>query len=159
MRVLMASGAEAWERFDALFDAYWLNAGRQRQREAPRAHLRSQYRKPGLWQAHFGEETVEEPGDETGEGDALRLPAAGEGDGEGTDGRLIATEMETLSKRDLRELMDPASLAEAERAARRLGAAMRDRCSRRQKTARTGRALDMRRILRASLARVESRSI
>ncbi|MDH3262712.1 MAG: VWA domain-containing protein, partial [Paracoccaceae bacterium] len=60
---------------------------------------------------------------------------------------------ENLHKRDLRELMDEESRRAAERAARDLARAIRDRRSRRRKQARRGVQLDLRRIQRASLSR------
>jgi uncharacterized protein len=40
LKTLLAPDREIWLKFDDLFDAYWFNAGRQRQTTAPAAHLR-----------------------------------------------------------------------------------------------------------------------
>ena len=148
LKSVLATGHDAWRRFDALFDAYWFNAGRARPGPAPAARERPTGR-PALWAAHLGEGPS--PAADCG------LPVAADDDegaasGEGT-GRLIATRTEAMMRRDLRELTDPGVLAEAARIAERLARAIRDRRSRRRRAARRGDALDLRRIARRSLAR------
>jgi uncharacterized protein with von Willebrand factor type A (vWA) domain len=149
LKTVLAADHDAWRKFDELFDAYWFNAGRKRHATAPREHVRSQYSRPTLWQPHFD---APEPDGAGAEGEATHADT-GEDAAEGTDGRLIATRTEALTRRDLRELMDEDSIRAAERAARILARALRDRRSRRRRAATNGRELDMRRILRASLAR------
>lgn len=146
LKVLLVPDAEGWRRFDDLFDAYWFNAGRVARRDAP-AHVRVQAAKPGLWRAHLPENGPE------GDGEATMPDNNGEGEADGTEGRLIATRQETLRKRDLRELMDEETLRAAERVARDLGRAIRDRRSRRFRRAVHGARVDLRRVMRASLAR------
>ncbi|MBP0484913.1 vWA domain-containing protein [Sagittula salina] len=147
LKVLLAGDAEQWRGFDGLFDAYWFNAGRIRQGQA-HAHVRTQSARPTLWTQHLGG-----PAEETGSDDAT--PGAGEGEAEGSDGRLIATRTANLSKRDLRDLMDEVSLREAEHAARALARAIRDRRSRRLKRSANGRVIDLRRTLRGMVAQGE----
>lgn len=144
--VLLAQNAEDWRRFDDLFEAYWFNAGRQKSGTTS-AHVRTQAARPTLWQPHF--ETS--GGEGAASDDAGADPGAGEA--EGTEGRLIATRTDMLSRRDLRELMDEDSLRQAEKAAEQVARAIRDRRSRRRKRAVRGPMLDLRRINRASLAR------
>lgn len=148
LRIALAPDAEAWRRFDDLFDAYWFNAGRKPRGET-RAHSRLQSTRPALWHRHFDDASNE--GAESGGED--RAPDDGDGEAEGVDGRLTATRTDNLARRDLRELMDEESLLAAEAAARRLAQAIRDRRSRRRKRANRGSRLDLRRIQRASLAR------
>ncbi|GAA6181629.1 VWA domain-containing protein [Shimia sp. NS0008-38b] len=147
--VLLSQDPESWRKFDELFDAYWFNAGKQRQGVSNSAHVKVQSARPLVWQEHFGD-AAEDVGDSV---DDTLAPDCGDGAAEGTDGRLIATKTDNLSRRDLRELMDEESLREAEQSATRIARAMRDRRSRRRKQALRGRMLDMRRIQRASLAR------
>ncbi|WP_422048980.1 vWA domain-containing protein [Shimia sp.] len=151
--VLLSGDAESWRRFDDLFDAYWFNAGKQKQGTAKSDHVKVQAARPLLWQTHFGDgaEDGAEGGIESSE-DAF-APDEGDGEAEGTDGRLIATRTDNLFRRDLRELMDEDSLRRAEAAAVRIARVIRDRRSRRRKQALRGQQLDMRRIQRASLAR------
>lgn len=145
LKTLLAANAEDWRRFGDLFDAYWFNTGKTTAGTSS-AHVRLQSSRPALWQPHF----------ESGDGAddrAETTPGAGEGEADGIDGQLIATRTDNVAKRDLRELMDEDSLVQAERAARKLAQAIRDRRSRRRKRALKGRELDLRRIQRASLSR------
>lgn len=149
LKSLIVPDAEGWRRFDDLFDAYWFNSGKTRSGTA-NTHVRVQSARPALWQTHF------EASDDGGDGadsDGDTTPDTGEGEAEGIDGRLIATRTDNLRKRDLRELMDEDSRRDAERAAQSLAHAIRDRRSRRRRQARRGALPDLRRTLRASLAR------
>ncbi|MHA1527545.1 MAG: vWA domain-containing protein [Alphaproteobacteria bacterium] len=148
LKSVLATGRDAWGRFDELFDAYWFNAGRERPGTAPIARTRPTGRS-SLWTSHLGEGPAPAPGS----GLAV-APDDDEGtaSGEGT-GRLVATRAQSLMHRDLRELIDPEVLAEAARIAERLARAIRDRRSRRRRAARRGDTLDLRRIARRSLAR------
>jgi uncharacterized protein with von Willebrand factor type A (vWA) domain len=152
LKAVLVPDEDAWRRFDDLFDAYWLNAGRERQAESrkPSRHVKSNA--PALWRAHLGEPTGHDDdpasADEPGEPDAEN-----EAEAEGSHGRLIATRTANLQRRDLRELTDETTRKEAERIAARLARAIRDRRSRRRRRSRSGNALDLRRTMRASLAR------
>ncbi|WP_170515277.1 vWA domain-containing protein [Ruegeria atlantica] len=146
--VLLAGDADQWRRFDELFDAFWFNAGKQRSGTAHTAHVRVQTAKPMIWRG----EQQEAQDSSTGK-DQATVPDPGDGEAVGRDGKLIATRTANLSRRDLREVMDDETLKQAEKAARTLANAIRDRRSRRRKQALRGPALDMRRIQRASLAR------
>jgi len=148
---LLVSDAEGWRSFEDLFDAYWFNAGKQHPDSKPSDHITVQSAHPIVWQPHLKDEV--ETTEESGADDVTPDTGDGDGDGDGRDGQLIATRADNLSRRDLRDLMDEDSLREAEAAARRIARAIRDRRSRRRKQALRGSALDMRRILRASLAR------
>ncbi len=131
-------------RFDELFDSYWLDAGRVKTRVMPSAttaaneHVRSSRDAKGQSTGGSGEATAPEGGD----GEA-------ESDGEG---KLIATETRNLMRKDLRDLVRPEDIAEAEKVAQALGAALRDRRSRRRIAARKGDRLHFRKTIRRSLA-------
>ena len=134
--------AEDWARFDAVFDAYWRNGGRVRSRAVPVGTP------PAARSAAVGEGA---PG--SGAAPAPGTEAAGEGDAEGDgEGRLIATAARNLRRKDLREVVSPEDIRQAEAVARALGQALRDRRSRRRKAARRGAALDLRRTIRASVS-------
>ena len=151
LKSVLATDRDDWGRFDALYDAYWYNAGRERAGTAPAAQKQAS-RRPAIWTSETGD------GQEQAAKANLPASAADDGDddatasGEGT-GRLIATRTKALLRRDLRELTDPEELAEAASIAERLARAIRDRRSRRRRAARRGDALDFRRIARRSLAR------
>lgn len=148
LKALLVPDHDGWQKFDDLFDAYWFNTGRQRQDQANTDHVRTQSSRPTLLQQHL----AEAGGDGQDSADDAR-PDTGEDEAEGMDGRLIATRTDNLTRRDLRELMDDESLRAAERVAQKLARALRDRRSRRHRAALRGAKLDMRRTLRASLAR------
>ena len=144
LKAVCAGCADEAEQFDALFDAYWLNGGRVTQRIAPvgqskHLHTRTTAAAEGIEASGAGERHAPDGGDE---GNA-------EGDGEG---RLIATRVANLMKKDLRDMVSSADIAEAERVAERLGRAIRDRRSRRRRAMRKGTQLDFRRLVRKSLA-------
>lgn len=148
LKALLAADPETWRRFDDLFDAFWFNTGRQKKAEVKADHIRTQSARPTLWQDHFRNTAS---GGGAPPDDAI--PDSGESAAEAMHGRLIASRTRNLSRRDLRELMDDESLRAAEAAAERLARALRDRRSRRRRAATRGRELDLRRMLRASLAR------
>ncbi|KGK79480.1 carbon monoxide dehydrogenase [Thalassobacter stenotrophicus] len=132
------------ERFDALFDAFWLDAGRVRTKTTPTLKapnsddIHSSRQAQGQDAGGAGQSTAPDGGD--GEADA---------DGEG---KLIATKVRNLMRKDLRDMVRPEDIAEAEEVARRLGAALRDRRSRRRIAARKGDRIHFRKTIRASLA-------
>ncbi len=132
------------DRFDALFDSYWLDAGRVRQKivQSP---------------PDKGDDSVHSSrdarGEDTGGAGTSTAPEAGDGDAESDgEGRLIATEVRNLMRKDLRDLVRSEDVAEAEKVAQRLGAALRDRRSRRRIAAPKGDRLHFRKTIRASLA-------
>lgn len=147
LRALLCGDAEDWRRFDDLFDSYWFNAGKTRTGTGRSDHIRVQASRPMLWQQHFdGPES-------DGDGGEADMPDGGDGEAEGTEGRLIATRTTALTRRDLRELLDEETLRQAERIATDLARALRDRRSRRRRAARKGPQPDLRRTLRKSLSK------
>ena len=132
------------EQFDALFDSYWMDMGRVKQKVVP-----SQPGK-GSDSVHSSREAQ---GEDSGGAGSANAPdgGAGEANSDGK-GRLIATEVRNLMRKDLRDLVRPEDIAQAEAVARSLGAALRDRRSRRRSAARRGDLLHFRKTIRASLA-------
>ena len=99
---------------------------------------------------HSNRETREETSSGTGD---INAPDGGDGEAESDgDGKLVAIDVTNLFKKDLRELVRPEDIAEAEKIALRLGAALRDRRSRRRKAARKGDQIHFRKVMRQSLA-------
>lgn len=148
-KTLLASDRAQWARFDALFDAYWFGRGRRVVERAPaQDSARSHHPRPELW------DKVLPPEEGTpASRQIIRPPGAGDGpDGEAGTGRLLASRAEALARTDLRVLLSPRDIAEAERIAERLARALRDRLSRRRVKARRGDALDLRRTIRRNLA-------
>ncbi|MVO17355.1 vWA domain-containing protein [Parasedimentitalea huanghaiensis] len=136
---------EEVERFDDLFDSFWLNGGRVRQK------VMSVQTSPNTDDVHSSRpaKTVQ-----TGSGTGSATTPDG-GDGEAAadgEGKLVACSVQNLMKKDLRDLVQPEDIAEAEAIARRLGAALRDRRSRRRKAARKGDQIHFRKLIRQSLS-------
>ena len=146
LKAICANNADRRARFDELFDAYWLDSGRVRQRPAQAADRG----KPAPRQT--SNLTAAAPSEGRGTADAPDNSGDGEADMSG-EGRLVASRLANLRKTDLRALTTPEDLAAAEAVAFRLARAMHDRRSRRRKAARRGAQLDLRRIARHSVAR------
>lgn len=138
LRSLLCSNAEEWQRFDQLFDAYWLSVNRQTRIEhSPRA-------KPDL-----RETPARHGGSVAAEADRPRMGDdrdAGEG---GARGGASRQEAETGS--DFRFLSDTREMRAMEQLVERLARRMRRRLLRRQRVARQGRRVHLRRTIRNSL--------
>lgn len=144
LKAVCASNADDFARFDDLFAAFWFPA-------------------PGRPRAGHDRAT-DRATDRGREGNAQTAPAGGTGradapDTHGTDqaahdgeGRLTGSRVANLMKVDLREVVTPADIAAASAVATRLARAIRDRRARRRRAAKQGEILDLRRIIRASLA-------
>ena len=144
LRAVCTGCKEEAERFDALFDSYWMDAGRVRQKVIKSNAAPAD---DGVHSSRDGK------GRDSSSAGSATAPDEGHGDADsdGT-GKLIATDVRNLSRKDLRDIVRPDEIAEAEAAARRLGAALRDRRSRRRVAARKGDRLHFRKIIRHSLA-------
>lgn len=145
LKAVCAGTREDSVAFDALFDSYWMNNGRVRQKVEPvggdssQRHSRNSRQPAGGRSAEAGQQHAP---DDKNDGET-----ASEG-----SGKLVASRVQQLMKKDLREVVSPEDIREAEIVARRLGASLRDRRSRRRKAARKGEAIDFRRTIRASIA-------
>ena len=148
LKSLLAGRKEEWERFDALFEAYW--AGRGRVRRRPAAPLADSWSRspPGPWRNHLAAPPA-------GRAKRDRPPGThGSDDDEARGaGRAVASRRSTLARTDLRHFADPAELTEAERIAARLARAMRYRICRRYRNAHRAPRLDLRRTVRRNLGR------
>ena len=145
LRAVCTGCAEDAQRFSELFESYWLNKGRVRERAVPERHRGNS--------SHV-HSSVDAQGETAARGDTpSEADAGGEGDAhEGGEGRLVASRARNLFRRDLREIVRPQDIRDAEIVARRLGKAMRDRRSRRRKLSCSGTRFDFRKIIRHSLA-------
>ena len=144
LRPICTSCKEDVDQFDDLFDAYWMDMGRVRTRSVPK------FQSKGNNDVHSSRNAEGEAGGSTG--NATR-PDGGDGEAQSDgEGKLIAAEMRNLSTKDLRDLVRPEEIAEAEKVARKLGAALRDNRSRRRIVANKGDRLHFRKIIRRSLA-------
>jgi uncharacterized protein with von Willebrand factor type A (vWA) domain len=144
LKVTCCGSSEDWARFDAVFDGFWRNGGRVRTKAVPTVPANPSRRAAPHDRADNvtggrarGDEAVA-PGEETNDG--------------GGDGRLVATPARNLRRKDLREVVSPEDIRAAERVAQQLGAALRDRRSRRRRAASRGVLIDLRRTIRTSLS-------
>ena len=129
-------------QFNGLFNSFWMNGGRVKTRvtATPSQSENVQSSREESEEASSGTGDMSAPGGVDGEA---------ESDGEG---KLVAMDVTNLFKKDLRDLVRPEDIAEAEKIALRLGAALRDRRSRRRKAARKGDQIHFRKVMRKSLA-------
>ena len=147
LKAICASDVESFARFDELFSAYWLNTGKQRHdhtstqnRSHQKNSLTNLLQKSSLPSAD-GSGSIDTPDNDNG----------GEAESSG-EGKLIATQVTNRNAVDMREFILPDDEARATETARRIANAIRHRRSRRRKAARQGDGLDMRRIMRKSVA-------
>ena len=144
LRVMFTGCKEEFDQFDDLFDAYWMDLGRVRTRAVPKAQKNG---------SNDVQSSRDAKGEAAGSAGSAMAPDGGDGEAEcDGEGKLIATEVRNLSRRDLRELVRPEEVAEAEKVASQLGAVLRDRRSRRRIAARKGDHLHFRNTIRRSLA-------
>ena len=147
LKAICASDVESFARFDELFAAYWLNAGKQRHDHTPTQSLSDQ--KNSL--TNLSQKFSAPPADGSGSIDTPDSDNDGEAESFG-EGKLIATQVTNRNATDMREFILPEDEARAAETARRIATAIRYRRSRRRKAARQGDGLDMRRIMRKSVA-------
>ena len=146
LKTVCCSNADDWARFDTLFDSYWRNDGRVRQkviasgRDTAPKHARSSREAQAVSSDSKGSRDSPDTSDQNGDSHLVG------------DGKLIASTFRNLMKKDLRELVSPEDIRAAETVARRLAQAFADRRSRRRKQARKGSQIDLRRVMRHSLA-------
>lgn len=135
---------EEAERFGDLFNSYWMDMGRVRQKVIPAPPQKTNDA------VHSSRDAK---GQDPGAAGAATAPDSEtqEADSDGT-GKLIATKQGNLNRRELRDLVRPEEVAAAEEVARRLGAALRDKRSRRRIAAQRGDRLHFRKTIRQSLA-------
>ena len=144
LRAVCTGCKEEAERFDDLFNSYWMDMGRVRQKAVPTPSTSS------TEDVHSSRDAKGQDASATGTSTAPD-DQGGEACSNGT-GKLIATKHHNLNRRDLRDLVRPEDIAEAEDTARRIGAALRDTRSRRRIAARKGDQLHFRKTIRRSLA-------
>src|SRR5262245_2478071 len=145
LKALFCATRTDWEKFDDIFDAYWLGRGMKRRPVAAISGAApAQSRMPtvsSLVERMTGApQSAERQPDDAGEAaDSHQRPAR-------------ASSGETLSKKDLRDIADPAEVARTHDLAERLARAMRARLVRRERARRHGRRLDLRRTIHRSVS-------
>lgn len=139
-RALFAANRGEFTRFDELFDAFWRGRGANRAQISGGASGAARRFEAGP--GGFGS---------TGLPERMALGAEGAGEGQGRE--RGASAQEALSTKDFAKLTGEAERAQALDLAEKLARAMRARLTRRENARARGRRLDLRRTLRASIAR------
>lgn len=156
LKVLLASRKSEWDRFDELFESFWLTRGCIRQRP-PATTSPDAWTSGGttagssgaaaLWARHLD-------GDGAGR-DAGGGQGTDNGESESSGARdiigLAASARSNIERTDLRHLAAPEEIGRAERIAYRLAWAMRYRRSRRFSACSHANRLDLRRTIRRNV--------
>jgi uncharacterized protein with von Willebrand factor type A (vWA) domain len=147
LRALFAATRSDWERFDALFDAYWGGRGRRRMHTASAlpAATAPAVRGPAAAPARAP------PGLPV---HSERGAAAGRDDEAAPGGRREgASRAENLAVVDIRHIVDAEQMAAVHGLAARLAKTMRARLVRREQARRRGRRLDLRRTIHRNVSK------
>jgi uncharacterized protein with von Willebrand factor type A (vWA) domain len=146
LKPLLATRRDEAQRFEDLFNAYWLRRGVKTATASPGNAPGEQPAKRSPTQGNL-------PGRLAAFADRVSRDAGEEADAAGNELRRGgASRAENLARTDFRHLDDPASAAMVEDLAERMALALRRRLVRRRKAARRGDRLDLRRMLHASIA-------
>jgi uncharacterized protein with von Willebrand factor type A (vWA) domain len=148
LRALFAATHSDWERFDAIFDAYWSGRGIRRAQVARAL--------PAAGGAAAARRSVASPSQPPqGLPDQVeRRSGVGDESGASPSGRRGgASHAENLAAADIRHIVDPDEVAEVHALAARLARTMRARLLRREQARRRGRRLDIRRTIHRNVSK------
>jgi uncharacterized protein len=138
LRALFCATPTDWEKFDEIFDAYWLGRGMRRAKLV----------------AGAGDDAVRRFGDTTHSQTGLQRVERRDGEadtGEG-QGRQGASRHDILTSTDLRHIVDPDDIARTHALAQRLARRMRAKLVRREQARRRGRRIDIRRTIHRNVS-------
>jgi len=146
LRALFCATHSDWERFDEIFDAFWLGRHMRQALTLAGAPTGGQARARRLGEAG--------PQGETGLPDRTERRPDGDSDaaGDGRGRREGASSAENLAAVDMRHIVDPADVARTHALAARLARVMRARLVRREQVRRRGRRLDLRRTIHRNVS-------
>jgi uncharacterized protein len=143
LRALFCATHSDWDRFDEIFDAFWLGRNmRQRQvlsGTASAPHARR------VAEAHVPQQALGLPDHVERRSDA-EAPADGRGRRQG------ASRTEVLTATDLRHIVDPDDIAAIHALAARFARTMRVRLVRREQLRKRGKRLDLRRTIHRNIS-------
>jgi uncharacterized protein with von Willebrand factor type A (vWA) domain len=143
---LFSARKSDWERFDGLFDAFWLGK-RARSRSLTMGSAKAA-NNPSLKNLP---DLRSEP--HAGDGAMDQIASADGTDDNGGEGRMEgASRADNLAEVDFRKIADPAQIEQAHAAAARLARAMRTRLTRRDLARRRGYRLDLRRTIHGNIS-------
>jgi uncharacterized protein with von Willebrand factor type A (vWA) domain len=144
---LFSARKSDWDRFDGLFDAFWLGK-RVRSRSITKGSAKAA-NNPSLKSLQNNQSEAagsDAAMDQIPSGDEAPQERAGEGRMEG------ASRADNIAEIDFRKLADPDQIAEAHAAAARLAKTMRTRLTRRDLARRRGYRLDLRRTIHSNIS-------
>jgi uncharacterized protein with von Willebrand factor type A (vWA) domain len=144
---LFSARKSDWEKFDGLFDAFWL--GRRVRSRSLTSGSAKAANSPSL--KGLGNNRPERGGFETA---TDQMPSTDEApDQRGGEGRMEgASRADNLAEVDFRKLADPAQIEQAHAVAARLAKTMRTRLTRRDLKRRRGYRLDLRRTIHRNIS-------
>src|SRR5262245_17571208 len=146
LKHLFSARKSDWEKFDGLFDAFWL--GRRIRSRSLAAGSAKAANNPSL-------KSMQDGAQQSGTQSATdQVPSADDApQGSGGEGRMEgASRAENLSEVDFRRLADPEQVAQAHEAAAQLAKIMRTRLTRRDLARRRGYRLDLRRTIHRNIS-------
>jgi uncharacterized protein with von Willebrand factor type A (vWA) domain len=144
---LFSARKSDWEKFDGLFDAFWLNK-RVRSRSLTMGTAKAA-NSPSMKSL---QDKSAERGASQSATDQVPSPADAP-EGSGGEGRMEgASRADNLAEVDFRRIADPEQLEQAHAAAARLAKAMRTRLTRRDLARRSGYRLDLRRTIHRNIS-------
>jgi len=148
LKHLFSARKSDWDRFDGLFDAFWLGK-RARSRSLTSGSARAA-NNPSLKNL---QDKRSEPA--VGESATDQIPSAGgdaDEDRAGEGRKQGASRAQNLAEIDFRKMADPEQIAQAHEAAARLAKAMRTHLTRRDLARRRGYRLDLRRTIHGNIS-------
>jgi uncharacterized protein with von Willebrand factor type A (vWA) domain len=144
---LFSAQKSDWEKFDGLFDAFWLGKRvKSRSMTFGAAKAANSPSLKSLQDNRSQQSGGESAMDQIPSGDDAPEDRAGEGRMEG------ASRADNISEVDFRKLADPSQIEEAHAAAARLAKTMRTRLTRRNLARRRGYRLDLRRTIHSNIS-------
>ncbi len=147
LKHLFSARKSDWDKFDGLFDAFWLGK-RVRSRSLTMGAAKAA-NSPSM-------KSLQEGSTERGASQSAtdQIPSADNApEGRGGEGRMEgASRADNFAEVDFRKLADPEQVAQAHAAAARLAKAMRTRLTRRDLARRRGYRLDLRRTIHRNIS-------
>ena len=149
LKALLCARHSDWQKFDAIFDAFWRGRGARRV-----VLLSARITTPRAGDLRQLAGADPQAGRESGL--AEQRPRDGEDDDRGDAGGRArmegASRAERFAETDFRKIADPQAMAEAHALAERLAQRMRTRFSRRERARSKGRRIDLRRTIRRNIS-------
>jgi uncharacterized protein len=147
LRHLFSARKSDWEKFDGLFDAFWLGK-RVRSRSVTKGSAKTA-NSPSLKNL---QDSKSQPAAGGGTSDQIPAPDEAGEDRSGEGRKEGASRTENLTEVDFRKMADPEQIGQAHEVAARLARTMRTRLTRRDLARRRGYRLDLRRTIHSNIS-------